>query len=144
MTSIPRTISAFLNKPARWATPAIPFDGHNRTVEVFGVPVSEQRNALRALRPERAALEKRIGGALLIVFLNGPIPAILSDYFKRRHPDAEDNAPWQMQSLCGKCLGQTGVLRLARPVDQKRWDGGDLSGNGPWTQCLCGVWNSVI
>ena len=56
--------------PARWAserTTRGDFDGRGNTIELFGVPVAEQRLRHRTLAPLRRWAEELLGGHLIIV-----------------------------------------------------------------------------
>jgi hypothetical protein len=67
--NIPETVSNLLDgRFVRWAASLFEYDGHDRTLEVFDVPVKNQLEMLRKIRPERKALEEAAGGPLVIIF----------------------------------------------------------------------------
>jgi hypothetical protein len=69
---IPRQVAALLGgRPVRWLPRdrlLVDFDGSMRTLEVFNADSKEQHELLRALRPQRAALEAAVGGPIIIIF----------------------------------------------------------------------------
>jgi len=69
--NVPALVSFLLDRPVRWASRdcyAGLYDGCGNTLEVFNVNAADQFSMMHKIRPERAALEAAIGGALVVVF----------------------------------------------------------------------------
>lgn len=68
---VPRRVAEVLGRPARWAATADSigdYDGREHTLDVFDAEAREQLALLRALRAERAELERAAGGPLIVIF----------------------------------------------------------------------------
>ena len=64
---IPKRITEITGYKARWASPIFEYDGCERTIEIFRVPLELQIGVLKELRDLRQA-----AGPLVFVFREAP------------------------------------------------------------------------